>query len=198
MRNLDHPNIIKLYETFEDSRNIYLIMEMCEGGELFDRIIDKGHFTEVEARAIFLAIMQAINYCHSNGIAHRDLKPENFIFLSKHDDSPLKVIDFGLSKNFVTDTSVMSTKAGTPYYIAPEVLAGKYDQACDIWSSGVILYILLSGVPPFFGDTDPEILDMVKKGEFSFDIEEFEGVTESAKDLIKKMITKPDKRLDAK
>jgi calcium-dependent protein kinase len=101
--------------------------------------------------------MQAINYCHSKEIAHRDLKPENFLFLTKHDDSPIKVIDFGLSKSF-DQQSNMKTKAGTPYYISPEVLDGNYDQSCDVWSAGVILYILLSGVPPFYGDSDQEIL----------------------------------------
>lgn len=121
MSNLDHPNIIKLYETFEDDKNIYLVMEICEGGELFDRIIDRGFFSEVDARTIFTQIMQAINYCHSKNISHRDLKPENFLFLTKHDDSPIKVIDFGLSKNF-DHSSAMTTKAGTPYYISPEVL----------------------------------------------------------------------------
>jgi len=104
--------------------------------------------------------MQAINYCHSKGIAHRDLKPENFLYLTKHDDSPIKVIDFGLSKNFESNET-MTTKAGTPYYISPEVLIGNYDHSCDIWSSGVMLYIILSGVPPFYGDSDQEILQAV-------------------------------------
>jgi len=203
MRNLDHPNIIKLYETFEDIRNIYLVIEICEGGELFDRIIEKGHFTENEARNIFIQIMHAINYCHTNGICHRDLKPENFLLLTKAEDSPIKVIDFGLStvfddnskKGVINQKVAMTTKAGTPYYISPEVLEGKYDESCDIWSSGVILYILLSGVPPFYGNSDPEILDSVKKGDYTFDIPEFKGISDSAKDLIRKMITKPEKRL---
>lgn len=206
MRQLDHPNVIKLYETYEDARNLYLVMELCEGGELFDRIIAKGHYNEKEARNTFSQIMLALNYCHSNKICHRDLKPENFLLLTKADDSPIKVIDFGLS-TYITDkgatgTSVgtkvaMTTKAGTPYYISPEVLAGDYDEKCDIWSAGVILYILLSGVPPFYGDTDPQILESVKKGVFTFDIPEFKGVTDSAKDLIKKMICKPAVRLTA-
>lgn len=140
--------------------------------------------------------MQAINYCHSNGIAHRDLKPENFLFLTKHEDSPLKLIDFGLSKNFETAES-MHTKAGTPYYISPEVLKGEYNESCDIWSAGVILYILLSGVPPFYGNTDPEILDSVKKGKYSFDIDEFKCVSQQAKDLITLMIAPINKRVKA-
>lgn len=167
--------------------------------------MDKGFFTESEARSIFLQIIQALNYCHTNGICHRDLKPENFLFLTKADDSPLKVIDFGLSilfedpakKNGGSTKVSMKTKAGTPYYISPEVLAGNYDQSCDIWSAGVILYILLSGVPPFFGDSDPEILESVLKGEYSMTIPELNKVSESAKDLIKNMITKPDKRFTA-
>lgn len=103
------------------------------------------------------------------------------------------MIDFGLSKNFDSNVA-MKTRAGTPYYISPEVLEGNYDEACDIWSAGVILYILLSGVPPFFGDDDSEILTAVKKGVYSFDIPEFEGVSNSVKDLIQNMITKPDRR----
>ncbi|KAL4486032.1 hypothetical protein ABPG72_003966 [Tetrahymena utriculariae] len=209
MRNLDHPNIIKLYETFEDARNVYLVMELCDGGELFDRIIAKGHYTEQEARVTFTQIVQAVNHCHSNGICHRDLKPENFLLLNKSDDSPIKVIDFGLSYIFqendlkigggpITGEKLsMSTRAGTPYYISPEVLEGKYDEGCDIWSLGVILFILLSGVPPFYGPNDSAILEMVKSRKFSFEIPEFNNVSESAKDLIRKCLTTPDKRLTA-
>lgn len=146
MKQLDHPNIIKLYETFEDTRNVYLVMEICEGGELFDRIIEKGQFSEAEARHIFTQIMHALNYCHKNKICHRDLKPENFLLLTKADDSPLKMIDFGLSKFFDMKESAkalsMTTKAGTPYYISPEVLKGDYDESCDIWSAGYLFSII--------------------------------------------------------
>lgn len=147
--------------------------------------------------------MKAINYCHSNKICHRDLKPENFLFLTKDKDSPVKVIDFGLSKIFEEDGLVqskaklekkvkrkpkkviMKTRAGTPYYIAPEVLTGSYNETCDIWSAGVILYILLCGYPPFFGDNDQEILDSVRKGYFDFDGPEWVYVSEEAKHLIR-------------
>lgn len=129
---------------------------MCEGGELFDRIISKGHFSEKEAQECFLSMMRAIHYCHKNKICHRDLKPENFLYKTKEDGSPLKLIDFGLSKIFVTVEEVveknpstpqqfrgrrksnMTTKAGTPYYIAPEVLTGNYDEKCDLWSAGTV------------------------------------------------------------
>lgn len=153
---------------------------------------------------VFIHPYQALNYCHSNGICHRDLKPENFLFLTKADDSPLKVIDFGLSTLF-DETHMknegqkvsMKTKAGTPYYISPEVLKGSYDESCDIWSAGVILYILLSGVPPFYGDSDAEILEAVQKGEYTIEIPEMKFVSESAKDLISKMIAAPEKRAKA-
>jgi len=178
-------------------------MELCTGGELFDRIIEKGHFNETGARNIFGQIMRAIFYCHENKICHRDLKPENFLLLDSRDDAPLKVIDFGLSSVFgdtkgtAAPKADMTTRAGTPYYISPEVLAGKYDESCDIWSSGVILYILLCGYPPFYGNNDPQILEAVKKGVFDFNGPEWKTVSENAKDLIKKMLTKPDKRLKA-
>ena len=170
MRELDHPNIIKLFETFEDSKFVYLVMELCEGGELFDKIIEKGSFTESQARNYFRQMISAVNYIHSKRICHRDLKPENFLLLDKSDNSPLKMIDFGMSVMF-TDKMLkqnggkmhMTLQVGTPYYISPEILKSNYDEGCDIWSSGVILYILLSGVPPFFGNSDAEIMNMIRK-----------------------------------
>ena len=204
MKQLDHPNVIKLFETYEDNKNIYLVMELCEGGELFDKIIDKGHFTEQMSGYYFKQIVSALNYIHSKKIVHRDLKPENFLLLDQDENSPLKMIDFGLSMVFDEQKMkqsggkmVMSTKAGTSYYISPEVLKGNYDMGCDIWSAGVILYILLSGVPPFYGNTDQDILNMVKSGKFSFNIAEFNVVSGSAKDIICNMITLPEKRLTA-
>merc|ERR1719162_1725615 len=134
MKMMDHPDIIKLFETFEDHRNIYLIMELCSGGELFDRIIDAGHFTEVQAAVLMQQIFRAIYYMHENKVCHRDLKPENFLFASKDpiEKCLLKIIDFGLSCVYTAD-QVLTTKAGTPYYLAPQVLAGKYDQLSDMW-----------------------------------------------------------------
>lgn len=204
MRELDHPNVLKLFEFFEDQRYVYLVMELCEGGELFDKILEKGSFNEGMARFYFKHIMSALNYIHSKNICHRDLKPENFLLLNKSDDSPLKIIDFGLSVHFDQQMlkqnggkMVMTTKAGTPYYISPEILKGNYDISCDIWSSGVILYILLSGVPPFFGDSDNDILESVAKEQYSLNIPELSHVSMAAKDLISKMICKPKERYTA-
>jgi calcium-dependent protein kinase len=213
LQQLDHPNVLKLYEYFEDRENIYLVTELCLGGELFDRIIENEFFSERDAARIFKQILQSLNYCHKQSIAHRDLKPENFLFETKSPDSDLKIIDFGLSKILksnnkfdvsnstgsakVKNLERMQTRAGTPNYISPEVLAGNYGVECDLWSAGCILYILLCGYPPFYGDDDLEILQMVQKGKFDFDGEEWEEISKEAKDLIKKLICKPEKRLSA-
>jgi calcium-dependent protein kinase len=169
---MDHPNIIKLYEVFEDNRYIHLIMELSTGGELFDRILDritkKNLYTEKEAASIFKQMMSAICYCHAQSICHRDLKPENLLLGSPAEDAPIKVIDFGLSKIFNSSNHKMSTKVGTAYYVSPEVLAGDYDEKCDIWSAGVILYILLTGEPPFNGANDNEIYKKIIAKKFSF------------------------------
>ena len=136
------------------------VHRICEGGELFDRIIAAEFFDEQQAANIFRQILMALNYCHSEKVCHRDLKPENFLFVDKSDDSDLKIIDFGLSKIIQAGSGLkrMKTRAGTPYYISPEVLSGSYDMSCDMWSAGCMLYILLCGYPPFYGDDNQEIL----------------------------------------
>lgn len=201
MTQIDHPNIIKLYEVYEDNRYIYLIMEECSGGELFDRIIDrinkKKMFTEKEAAGIFRQMMNAVCYCHGQGICHRDLKPENLLFQSDSEDSPLKVIDFGLSKIFNKEDHNMTTKVGTAYYVSPEVLTGNYDEKCDIWSSGVILYIILTGDPPFNGSNDNEIYRKIQQKKYSFPSPQWDKISDDAKDLIKHMLADPKDRYTA-
>jgi len=199
LQTMDHPNVIKLFEYFEDDVNVYLVTEICEGGELFDRIIAAEFFDEQQAANIFRQILMALNYCHSEKVCHRDLKPENFLFVDKSDDSDLKIIDFGLSKIIQAGSGLkrMKTRAGTPYYISPEVLSGSYDMSCDMWSAGCMLYILLCGYPPFYGDDNQEILQMVQTGKFDFDGEEWDDISNDAKDLIKKLICKPEVRLTA-
>lgn len=189
MKIMDHPNIVKLYESFEDHRNIYLVIELCTGGELFDRIIDAGHFTEVQAAITMQNMFRAIFYMHENHICHRDLKPENFLFTTKDpiEKCALKVIDFGLACKFAAE-QVLTTKAGTPYYVAPQVLAGKYDQASDLWSLGVIMYVVLCGYPPFYGETDADVLAKVRLGNFSFNAADWKNVSEDAKNLIRMLL----------
>ena len=150
------------------------------------------------AAKLFKQILQALNYCHGENIVHRDLKPENFLFVSKDPNSELKIIDFGLSKMLEGGRlQRMNTRAGTPYYISPEVLAGSYDCSCDMWSAGCMLYILLCGYPPFFGDDNNEILQSVSTGQFDFDGEEWDDIDNQAKDLIRKLICPPANRLTA-
>lgn len=150
LKNLDHPNIIKLYETYQDNDGIYLVQEFCEGGELFDYITENDYLTERDAANIFQQIIQSIIYCHKNRICHRDLKPDNFMFVSKEKDSTVKLIDFGLSRSFYKfqrngegKCLRMKSKVGTAHYMAPEILKKDYSYACDTWSAGVILYIML-------------------------------------------------------
>eukprot|EP00811_Abedinium_folium_P028718 NODE_4469_length_1887_cov_20.710227.p1 GENE.NODE_4469_length_1887_cov_20.710227~~NODE_4469_length_1887_cov_20.710227.p1 ORF type:complete len:510 (-),score=122.71 NODE_4469_length_1887_cov_20.710227:306-1835(-) len=199
MKFMDHPNILKLYESFEDHRFIYLVLELCTGGELFERIIEAGHFTEVQAATVMQHLFRAIFYMHENHVTHRDLKPENFLFVTKEplEKCALKVIDFGLSCKF-EDGQVLTTKAGTPYYVAPQVLQGKYDQLADVWSLGVIMYVLLCGYPPFYGDTDADVLAKVRLGNFSFNASDWKNVSEDAKGLIKQLLKlQPKERFNA-
>lgn len=196
LREVKHPNIIELVDVFEDAKYLHLVTELCTGGELFDRIIAKssspeGHYSEHDAAAIIKSILEAISYCHSLGIVHRDLKPENFLFLTDSEDSPIKIIDFGLSRHKDADDSMMKTKVGTPYYVAPEVLRREYNEACDIWSIGVITYILLCGYPPFYGDNDVEIFNSVRIGQFDFPSPEWDVIGDSAKHFVTMLLQKP-------
>mmetsp|Transcript_37112 Transcript_37112/g.114344 ORF Transcript_37112/g.114344 Transcript_37112/m.114344 type:complete len:397 (+) Transcript_37112:397-1587(+) len=189
MQMMDHPNIVRLFETFEDRRKFYLVMELCAGGELFDRILEARRFTEREAAVVMQQVLRAVRYMHRLDIAHRDLKPENFVFLTAEpiESNVLKVIDFGLACKF-EEGQVLTTKAGTPYYVAPQVLAGKYDQSSDLWSLGVIMYVLLCGYPPFLGRTEAEILQRVSGGRYAFPEKEWKAVTPDAKRLIDRML----------
>lgn len=193
MRLLDHPNIIRFHESFEDPRFIYLVLELCEGGELFDHIASSGIFTESIAAAYVRQMMLALNYLHQNRIMHRDLKPENFLLGSKTKARGslqlLKLIDFGLSKRFQPGVPAR-TKAGTPHYVAPEVLAGRYDEKSDVWSIGVITYIMLSGGQPFTGKAIDDVLQQVKQANASFDSGAWRGISADAKNFVKSLLQK--------
>ena len=197
MKEMEHPNIVRLFETFEDAGFIYLVMELCVGGELFDRIISKRVFPEAEAVCTLKQILGAICYMHSKGVCHRDLKPENFL-LATREGLEIKLIDFGLSARFVAGETVLHTKSGTPYYVAPEILSGSYTEKCDMWSVGVLAYVLLCGYPPFNAASDREILQKVKKGWFSFPDQDWAGVSALGKDFVSRLLAfDPKNRLSA-
>ena len=196
----DHPNIIKLYEVFETNKYLYLIMGRCYGGELFDKIINNigsgKMYSEKIAANLLLQIMSAIDYCHKNGICHRDLKPENILFLKEgnEENNPIKVIDFGLSQ--ILDKDKLTSPVGTPYYVAPEILSGEYNQKCDIWSAGVILCILLTGEPPFNGPNNAIIYHKIKNFEYCFS-EKWKYISNEAKDLVSHMLVPQNMRYNA-
>ncbi|KAJ3671053.1 hypothetical protein LUZ60_008479 [Juncus effusus] len=192
-----HRNIVELKGAYEDRHSVNLVMELCEGGELFDRIIAKGHYSERAAANVCREIVSVIHSCHSMGVMHRDLKPENFLLLNKREDSPLKATDFGLSV-FLKPGEVFKDLVGSAYYVAPEVLRRNYGAEADIWSAGVILYILLSGVPPFWAENEEGIFDAVLRGHVDFFSDPWPSISSQAKDLVKKMLRQdPKERLTA-
>uniref|UniRef100_A0A1B6C8G6 Protein kinase domain-containing protein n=1 Tax=Clastoptera arizonana TaxID=38151 RepID=A0A1B6C8G6_9HEMI len=184
---LSHPNIVRLFETFEDKNKVYLIMELVTGGELFDRIVEKGSYTEKDASDLIRQVLEAVDYMHCQGVVHRDLKPENLLFYSPDENSKIMISDFGLSK--MEDSGIMATACGTPGYVAPEVLAQKpYGKAVDVWSIGVISYILLCGYPPFYDENDANLFAQILKGEYEFDSPYWDDISDSAKDFIKHLM----------
>ncbi|KAK6924939.1 Protein kinase domain [Dillenia turbinata] len=193
----DHPNIVKLKATYEDTEAVHLVMELCEGGELFDRIVARGHYSERAAASIARTIAEVVRMCHENGVMHRDLKPENFLFANKREHSALKAIDFGLSV-FFRPGEKFSEIVGSPYYMAPEVLKRNYGPEVDVWSAGVILYILLCGVPPFWAETEQGVALAILRGVIDFKREPWPQISDSAKSLVKQMLEPdPRKRLTA-
>ncbi|KAL1537796.1 Calcium-dependent protein kinase 33 [Salvia divinorum] len=191
------PNIVEFKGAYEDKQSVHLVMELCGGGELFDRIIAKGHYSERAAAGICRSIVGVVQICHFMGVMHRDLKPENFLLSDKTEEALLKATDFGLSV-FIEEGKTYKDVVGSAYYVAPEVLRRKYGKEADVWSAGVMLYILLSGVPPFWGDNERAIFDSVLRGNVDFETKPWPSISESAKDLVRRMLTQdPKKRITA-
>ncbi|XP_020581491.1 calcium-dependent protein kinase 1-like [Phalaenopsis equestris] len=188
-----HPNVISIKGAYEDAVAVHVVMDLCAGGELFDRIIQKGHYTERKAAELTRVIVGVVKACHSLGVMHRDLKPENFLFVDQSEEAHLKTIDFGLSI-FFKPGDMFSDVVGSPYYVAPEVLRKRYGTEADIWSAGVIVYILLSGVPPFWAESEEGIFDEVLHGDLDFESDPWPSISNSAKDLVKKMLERDPKR----
>uniref|UniRef100_A0A0E0MCX9 non-specific serine/threonine protein kinase n=1 Tax=Oryza punctata TaxID=4537 RepID=A0A0E0MCX9_ORYPU len=229
----EHPNVVRIRGAYEDALFVHIVMELCAGGELFDRIVAKGHYSERAAAQLIRTIVGVVEGCHSLGVMHRDLKPENFLFASAAEDAPLKATDFGLSmfykpgrwcemRCYTTATTFtivvvpyllasirciltwilsgdkFSDVVGSPYYVAPEVLQKCYGPESDVWSAGVILYILLCGVPPFWAETEAGIFRQILRGKLDFESEPWPSISDSAKDLVRNMLCRdPTKRLTA-
>ena len=217
---VDHPNIVRLFEVIEDDKYYNLLEELCTGGELLARA-QKTQLKEKEIARIFNQIMSAVAYCHGIGIVHRDLKLENILFSTEDPNSPIKIIDFGFSvllgknndkekekdnKDKESDGSDLKkfgykrlkSKVGTLYYISPEIIKGNYDEKCDIWACGVILYILLAGYPPFSGNTDKEVYNLITNIKYDFEKDRWKNISKYAKELIKNMLTPAKNRYSAK
>lgn len=199
LKDLDHPNIVKMYEFLEDEKRIYIVTEICKGGELFDEILNRSKFDESDAAIVMKQLLSAVNYCHSKKIVHRDLKPENILLEQDKDLEKIKIVDFGTSLMY-DPSKKLEEKLGTAYYIAPEVIKKSYNEKCDLWSCGVIMYILISGEPPF---NDPRadneaIMKKVEAGKYDLDHGIWKNVSKEAKDLIKKLLTyDPAERISA-
>ena len=201
LKNLDHPNIIKVYEFYQSEKYVYIINELCTGGELFDKIVDVKFFSENVASNIMRQLLSAVAYCHENGVIHRDLKPENILIENSEEKDKeffhIKVIDFGTCE--ILKKKKLTEQIGTSFYIAPEVIKNSYNEKCDLWSCGVILYILLCGSPPFYGKNEKEIFKKIIEGNFTFRYKIWNKISTEAKNLVLKLLqVNPDKRLSAK
>lgn len=196
---MNSPYVIRLKEVFETPTQIFMVLELVTGGELFDRIVSRGTYTEKDAAKAISDILNGVKYLHSRGVVHRDLKPENLLYESMTDQSKLKIADFGLSRIIESEVK-MSTVCGTPGYCAPEVLRGQeYDEASDLWSVGVIAYILLCGYEPFFSDNECDMYRKIINGDYKFEKEYWGEISENAKDLVcRLLVVDPKKRLTAK
>ncbi|XP_021745897.1 CDPK-related kinase 7-like [Chenopodium quinoa] len=193
-----HKNLVQFYESYEDDDNVYVVMELCQGGELLDRILSRGgKFSEEDAKAVMVQILSVTAYCHLQGVVHRDLKPENFLFTSKDENAALKAIDFGLS-DYVKPDERLNDIVGSAYYVAPEVLHRAYGTEADMWSIGVIAYILLCGSRPFWSRTESGIFRAVLKADPSFDEAPWPSLSPEAIDFVKRLLNKDyRKRLTA-
>ena len=196
------PRSVKMHKCYETDKILYLVLELLTGGELFDKIIAKGHYSEADALAVTRTLLESIKYLHSRGVAHRDLKPENILLKDKSNSSAIKITDFGLSKIYSDDAAgevTMKTACGTPGYVAPEVLGhDTYSNQVDLWSIGVIVYILLCGFPPFYGDNDAQMFKRIKAGQYKFLSPYWDPISADAKDFVRNLlVVDPRKRMTA-
>ncbi|CAI5474732.1 unnamed protein product [Closterium sp. Yama58-4] len=188
-----HPFVVSIVETMEDEEEVHIVMELCAGGELFDRILDRKYYGERQAARVIRSVVEVLAFCQARGIVHRDLKPENILLVSKRSDTRVKVIDFGMA-SILKPGERCKLRAGTPNYIAPEVIAKNYGAEADVWSAGVILYVLLCGLPPFWGDTTEDVFKSILWQELDFETDPWPVVSTAAKDLVRRMLCRKYER----
>eukprot|EP00303_Exanthemachrysis_gayraliae_P008394 CAMPEP_0205999402 /NCGR_PEP_ID=MMETSP1464-20131121/829_1 /ASSEMBLY_ACC=CAM_ASM_001124 /TAXON_ID=119497 /ORGANISM="Exanthemachrysis gayraliae, Strain RCC1523" /LENGTH=375 /DNA_ID=CAMNT_0053372601 /DNA_START=16 /DNA_END=1143 /DNA_ORIENTATION=- len=199
LKMMDHPNIIKLYDVYDTRAHLNLVTELATGGELFDRMASMGHYTEAEAASVVGQIARALHYMHDHGVTHRDLKPENVLLKDSSQNPVVKVSDFGLASVIDSNHDVMKTAVGTPAYVAPEVLKAEgYGPEVDLWSLGVVLYVLISGYHPFMDENYVGLYSKISAGEYEYPAAEWKGVSREAKSLIDALlVVDPHKRATA-
>ena len=194
---VEHPNIIKMWDLYETKEGVFIVTDLCRGGELFDRLVEKVHYNELDARHIMRQVIEAVAYLHSMDIIHRDLKPENILLRDKSDPSDVVISDFGLSR-FIPEEGLLMTACGSPQYVSPEVLLGKgYGPAVDMWSSGVIAYALLAGYTPFYGEDQPSLFQQILRMRVEFELQYWSEVSDTAKDFILRCLCTAEKRMTA-
>ena len=202
LANINHDHIMKMVDCYEDAECVHLITEKYTGGELFDKIIENastnGCFSERKTASIIKSLLEPVPYLHDNDIVHRDIKPENILFENDQEDAAIKLIDFGLSRRHGKGEAPMSNPVGTAYYMSPELLNGKYDRSCDIWSIGIVTYILLAGYPPYNGATDEMIQESTRRGKLHFS-DTWMYKSDDAMNFVKCLLRRdPKKRFTAK
>lgn len=196
LKRVEHPNILSYVDDYQTKKAVYILTELIEGGELFDSIVTREKYTESDARSVILSMIHALNYLHSNGIVHRDLKPENLMLVNKVADegpidSPIKLVDFGLAVDVGKDEfGGVHEAAGTPMYLCPECLKNKpnYGKPADVWSIGVVAYVLLCGYTPFYADNDEDLFELIKSGDVEYDPEDWNLISDTAIGFIKSIL----------
>ncbi|CAO0803394.1 unnamed protein product [Mucor circinelloides] len=199
LKQVRHPHIVSMHNLYESIDAVYIVTDLASGGELFQQLLKKGTYTEKDASNLTRQMLEGLQYLHERDIVHRDMKPENLLFQTAGDDSNLMITDFGLSKILKAQDDILTTACGTPGYVAPEVLLQTgHNKPVDLWSVGVILFTLLSGYTPFWGEDQASLFESIMSGQYEYDEEYWSDISDSARNLIDRLLTfDPNNRITA-